>query len=457
MIQRLKEKKQMLLIKKHTMRLVSTVISIHLLAWNYQAQASTLNRGGISFLEKCPGDRVVAKQSGSIRTLSGVIPALLTPLITGAVDFALESTGERLSNAASDDPTKTQADFLHTGSYFYIQKKGTDPREPENPKEITYWDQKSWCLIVASKATKATNNTVTNLVEGYTGYTFEIDPKTRKRSYVSKPNYPQATINLVNKLEKLGFKGKLTPGVLAVFDFEVSDQRNTFRLVPRFVVMDHSIREKKVDKRSRDITFTFKFAIPENDGVKELNLPLVKVEGLKINKPFQNNLENPILTSHWIVRPKNDAKNSLEDTGSVVPSQGFVGLRGRTFDLTIEISEFRKRPIAKFLGGLLSDPDKRQQFVTPIVEAVDPATSRDIQAEKANQQVILKEKLGELIDQAEKARREYEAASPGKDKEDKKDFWRSQQRAANLQAWEAGITIPYPDAGLFRTTAPRGN
>ena len=436
----------MLINNKYILPLLGSIFSLNTLIVGSQAQASTLNPGDISFLEQCPGDELAIKDDVQVRILP-LIPALLTPLITGAVDFALKSTGERLTQAAQP----FQADLLHRGSYFYVVKEG--PSEIPNSEElngeeknIQYWDQKPWCLIVVSRATKATDTKVSDLVEDYARYKFEIDTTTRKRTYVNQISDKKAQSTLIDELKKLGFQDQTTPGLLAIFDFDVSDQGTTFRLIPRFVVMDHSIREKKVDDRGRDISFEFNFGIPGKTP-QELK-PMIKIEGLKIRQPFQGNPERPSLTSHWIARPQNDADKPSK--AKVDDNILIAGQRGRTFDLTIEIKEFRKRPIARFFGGLLTNDTTRSQFVQPIVSTIDPATRQAAQALEEANQTALKVALSDLIDKAEQARREYEQATEGPDKEFKKDKLLSAQRTANLKAQEAGIKIPYPEAGFFR-------
>ena len=208
--------------------------------------------------------------------------------------------------------------------------------------------------------------------------------------------------------------------------------------------MDHSIREKRVDDKKRDISFEFNFLIP-GDTPKEIN-PMLEFEGLEINQPFsQDNLNDPDIASPWLFRPEKDVE-------VVKNSDLRLGQRGRTFDLTVVIKEFRKRPLIAFLATLLSDETTRSELSQAIVPAINPADIAASQAEREANLTALKIDLSNLIDKAEQAKREYNQAISTPNEEAKKDQWRSAQRAANLKAQEAGIAMPYPEAGFFRTT-----
>ena len=172
---------------------------------------------------------------------------------------------------------------------------------------------------------------------------------------------------------------------------------------------------------------------------------------LEVNKPLiESNLNDPDFAGSWILRPENDGDKTTKD--KISEDVLITGQRGRTFDLNVHIKEFRERPVIEFFANIINDDTTRQELAKPIIAAINPETIKAARESAQTSLTELKINLSKLIDEAEKAKRDYEQALPGFDKDNKKDVWQSKQRAANLKAKEAGVNIPYPDAGYFRTS-----
>lgn len=248
--------------------------------------------GGILILDKCPGDVAGDVKATGNESLLGT---LLTPLLTGIFNSGLKLAGEKLKEQA----VEAQIDVLHKGAHFYTWRESTATDKPQ------YWDVTGWCLVVASKQTKATKQTVAQLVKGYKAYTISVTGDGDR----SLSNSLDGESDLESKLKELNFIARTTPGLLAVLDVQLSSQKSEFRLVPRFVVMDHSIREKKTDTRQRDMTFEFAYTLP--GAAEAVAKGLLKMEGLVISELREQDPMQPVITSHWMPLP---ALNETERT-----------------------------------------------------------------------------------------------------------------------------------------------
>lgn len=493
-----------------------------------EASQAAIQPGQLLLLEDCPGDEKAEIKATSNEAL---LEALLTPLITGVVNSGLKLAGEKLKEASQE----AQVDVLHTGAHFYEWRKSANDKEPG------YWDLASWCLIVASKQAKSTKTTLQDLVKGYEGYTVAV-AEDGARSLKSRGN---RETDLIDALKPAGFEGRATPGLLAVLDVELSAQRSEFRLVPRFVVMDHSIREKKTDKYQRDMTLEFSFAVASS--ADAFAKGLLKLEGLSIGSAKTQKPGHAHQASHWMPLPAlNDNEKARMDAARALRAQQAThkqaaklagaaavaldanewkdsdgnlwrpvlpesecpalaaiardllkshallqaeqvkpakdpavvarwtnvvtyfdscnksrkaqealsasatkaGALARSFDATIAIKEFRKRPVAKFFGEILADDTTREELTTAIVGAVDPATKEAAAKAEAKTRLALMKAYEEAVLKAQNSMIAYDSAKE-EEKAAKLLQMHYDQRTANRAAEALGIALPYPEAGTW--------
>jgi hypothetical protein len=136
------------------------------------------------------------------------------------------------------------------------------------------------------------------------------------------------------------------------------------------------------------------------------------------------------------------AKAKLENSKTV------VGALARSFDLTVAIKEFRKRPVAKFFGEILSDDATRKELTTGIVGAIDPATREAAAKEAAETRLALLTAYEDAVHKAQESMLAYESAKD-EDKAAKLLKMHYDQRAANRAAEALGIALPYPEVGTW--------
>ncbi len=225
--------------------------------------------GTVDFVRRCPGDK---SQDDASEFFLG---ALLTPLLTGVLNQGLKTAGAKLSEAAQEK----SVDVIHRGEHLYEWRSGGFQLE-------------FGCLIVASKGTEKSPRSLAGLVADYQA--IELDNQGSTKTLID------GKAALADKLVEMGFSDALLPGIVGVFDIELSAQRAGARLVPRFVVMDHSIREKKTDKKQRTMTFEVSMTSPSLP--KPFASLLIKFEKLAIAKPFFQDEKRPV-TSSWFPLP----------------------------------------------------------------------------------------------------------------------------------------------------------
>jgi hypothetical protein len=225
--------------------------------------------GTAQFATECPGDSVEAQPK--VRD-EGLFAAILTPLLAGTINSGLKAWGTKLKESAQEQ----QVDTLHLADYFYAavgeEKDGKDDIAAANDVEL-----RNRCLIVATRGTAQTKITLDVLASTYSAARFNIDEHGIRRLTAWTPN-SQA---LTKALTRMGYTNERKPGFIAVFDVELASTSGAAQLVPRFVVLDHSIREKTgSDRYARDITteISFQAASAEAPFAKAL----LKFEGLKI-------------------------------------------------------------------------------------------------------------------------------------------------------------------------------
>lgn len=257
--------------------ILSITLLLSLLAQS--AAAKDLVTGTLIFGPTCPSSS--AQLSANEFGLAG---GLLTPLLTGVINQGLKTAGAKLTEASEEK----SGDVIHRGGHLY--------RWSGKEFELNFG-----CLIVASKGTKSSGRTLQDLVAGYQ----ETPVNLTATESAAKDDQADQPKTLVELLRDAGFSDSLLPGILGVFDVELSPQRDAARLVPRFVVMDHSIREKRADKKERTMTFEVALTIPG----KPFGQLLIKHEKLTIAKPFEQNPQRP-LTSSWFSLPTLDAQTA---------------------------------------------------------------------------------------------------------------------------------------------------
>lgn len=281
------------------------------------AHAAGLPSGTLQFLEQCPGDSV-APTAPAVAD-EALLPALLTPLLSGAINSGLKAWGAKLKESAQEH----QVDTLHTGTYFYVaageEKDGRKDFEAPNGIEL-----RSRCLLVVSRGARETKGTLNTLSTAYRAAVFSTASDAARTIH----SWQAAPDSLVATLKGLGYDNQRKPGLLAVFDIELADSRRAARLVPRFVVLEHSIREKVVDKHSRDITIEISMQAASVDA--PYSKALFKFEGLTLGRAqvraaftagaFETNppsTDQLAVTGAWFVLPELDANNKARVTAAL--------------------------------------------------------------------------------------------------------------------------------------------
>ena len=226
--------------------------------------------GGILLLDRCPDDHAAASQVTYDESLAG----LLTPVLSGMVSQGLARASKRLSEAAKE----AVVDVVHVGDHFYQGQGGR-------------FGLRHRCFVVWTKGTKKSGRTFEELTTGYGWWT--DGPKRGDLPRFTEDNRP-----LLAKFGSGMGEAKVLPGIFAVFEVELSEQRSEARLVPRFIVMDHSVREKRIDKKERTVAFQFSLSVPGTEG--PFGAPLVKADGLVQGKPVSRRSS---LTSSWFQLP----------------------------------------------------------------------------------------------------------------------------------------------------------
>jgi len=246
------------------MRATTLMICIGLLTASAHAADAPLPQGHILLLKNCPGDTLpTAAQEASGR--EAFWTALLTPLLGGVINNSLKAVGTSLQEAAAE----AQVDAITTGDHFYV----TDTAD------VSKLMLKFNCIVLATKGTKATDQTLSSMVQTYHSATLKWDDFGRPvvESWTANP------AKLVEELNNLGYDKTSRPALVVVFDVELAPSRTDVRLVPRFITLNHSIREKKQDTKTRDITFEFKFSA--SGGAAVMGTELFKFDSLVINAP----------------------------------------------------------------------------------------------------------------------------------------------------------------------------
>ena len=257
------------------------------------AHAGEGPRGAILLLESCPGDE---EPTGMQKPADeALLPLILAPLLTGLVSQGMKTGGEKLQAAAKE----AQVEVLHVGDYFYTWKNENGGRA----------ELKNRCIIVGTRGTGKTSTTLAELSDGYAALSDE-------------PRWTSNPDELIESLKKMNFSDKKVPSIVGVFDVELSKTRSEARIVPRFVVLDHSLRERTTKKKEWTYTFEFSLSTPE----KAFGSAVIKIDGLKAGNPFTQttrgpDYKNPIITSQWFALPGIDPSVKAKVTATKEANQ----------------------------------------------------------------------------------------------------------------------------------------
>ncbi len=139
------------------------------------------------------------------------------------------------------------------------------------------------------------------------------------------------------------------------------------------------------------------------------------------------------------------AQESAAKVVKLTPSNGKLA---RSYDFSVTIKEFRKRPVAQFFGDALSDGDTRSSLASTLLGEIDPYTKAKAKEEETKVQLAALGVYEQARHDAELAIIEYQNAS-ATDKASKLLNMDFKKRAANRAADRAGVTQPYPDKGTW--------
>jgi len=191
--------------------------------------------GGVIFLESCPGDVKASIDEAKTESYWGVI---LTSVLTGIVKEGVGRIGSGLTAAA----TEKTVDMVHSGGYFY-RWTNTDVLD----SSAISMTPNIRCLIFASRSKgKATKTDIDSVTKDYVPQ--ELKQNTLgvvqlAGGSVNKDVIAKGVSTLKSTLNKLGFSGLVTPGLIMVVYIEYSNQNTEFRFVPRYAYLDHSLRK----------------------------------------------------------------------------------------------------------------------------------------------------------------------------------------------------------------------
>jgi hypothetical protein len=132
-----------------------------------------------------------------------------------------------------------------------------------------------------------------------------------------------------------------------------------------------------------------------------------------------------------------------------IQDEGFVdGHQSRAINVTVDIKEFRKRPVVEFLADVLDDASTKKALGETLTGVIDPEARKTAAEEKAANHFAGLEELEAARVSAEDAIVKYETAS---DDQKARLFisMESAKRAANRKAQILGVELPYPESGLW--------
>lgn len=540
---------------RSAIRLVAIVVGIQTCG----ACATTGASGSIILEANCPGDVNLAKKPAGPPDgdESAFAAALLTPIITGVISQGIKVAGSKLKESAQEK----SIDVLNQGGYFYSWQTHLPSEDDKKVPVNSGFRPSSSCIIIASRSTLKTKRSLDEIVSGYKFKRVIWEEDTSRSVMVPSQDSAweadgQSKADLKLLLTNRGFTDERKPGVLAIFDVEVSNRHKEGRLVPRYVYMDHSVREKSDDSYLRTISYEMSFSTPAATE-KFANL-FVKFEGLAVNSPLgPEELKSPVLggstgiKSNWFAFPAVDAatvtlqtahkdaklKASSSQTGAVlaayaakelgtsdlfyldfvvdyenasgnspwpsakslreklpivnanlaveqakpkdridpqkvalhVQEKTFIegaleylasakkvvenalddGDVARTFDMSVDIKEFRKRPIAEFFGDVLSQEAVQTGIVSALDAQFNPATRKATSDAEAAKALEVQTALEDTIVAAHTAQATYENPASAAEKATAYVSMEAARRKANRLADQLGVPLPFPGSGVW--------
>ena len=251
--------------------------------------------GHVFALSKCPGDvdRFAKVESAKHLYPAGAesveAGALVAPLIAAIVKQSLSTVGERLKESAQE---KT-VDQIHSGDYKLYTLATSDSGENVDLSEAAIVPAYS-CLIVLSRSTRETREkdlqgNRNKLASGYRAISDRNKPLAESECCTSKPAELATWI-------KDNYSDTDLPGLIAVIDVVPSETLDSLRLEPRYVAIDHSIREKSRDSKKRDFTVSIKISSP---AAKTPISGLLKFEKLTVENPYSRWTSKPVRATQW--------------------------------------------------------------------------------------------------------------------------------------------------------------
>lgn len=292
------------------MKRVALYSLIALVATANSARAFESPSGNIVFLDECPGDVLEKDPAATKRDEVGLLAPLLTPLITGAISSGIKVAGARLKEAAQEK----QVDVIHAGDYFY-RPIGTEKVSADDIFAINEIELRSHCVLIATRGSVQTKGGLRDLAQSYHAAKINVTGSEGRRAFKEWTDNAEA---LEKALNAAGYTDISKPGMTLVADIELGTAAGVARLVPRFIVLDHSIREKKVDTRPRDMTL--EISLQAAGAEAAFAKATMKFEDLKIRAPHRRISltsgtmapDSPataqlVTTSPWFVLPALDA------------------------------------------------------------------------------------------------------------------------------------------------------
>ena len=237
------------------------------------AGAEDLVRGGVHVLPQCPGDKVT-RASGDPE-FAGLLVGVIAPLITSGVNTLLKKAGQSLTEAAQEQTV----DRLHQGSYFYNWQ--LDP-DTDDEKFLMNFG----CVVVATRGTQNGRSSLKSLASGYKSIQTTLSGEGNSSSLkASEEALANELANLLGRTDPAIEDTRMpNPAVIGVFDVELSRQGTSFRLLPRFIAMDHSLRERRKSDTKRSFTFEAEFSAPGAD--TPFATVVAKIDGVSRNNSF---------------------------------------------------------------------------------------------------------------------------------------------------------------------------
>lgn len=237
------------------------------------ANAEDLVRGGVNILSQCPGDTVT--RDAADEPESAILASIVAPLISGGINLLVKKAGKSLTEAAKEQ----SVDRLHQGGYFYSWK--TDADDGGDKFLLNFG-----CVIVATRGTQNARRDLNSMIAGYQGIENTITSGIESRSLVNASD--KLALELERMLERpansASNRDLPNPAVIGIYDVELSLQGTSFRLIPRFVSIDHSLREKRNRDHKRSFTFEYEFSTPGAD--KPFGTAISKIDGLSPESTF---------------------------------------------------------------------------------------------------------------------------------------------------------------------------